>query len=77
PGRSVVLRAETRMPGVARLRMTAEPTGRDSSRYTQTVTFRPHGLAGRVYWYAQKPAHDLVFGVMARMIGFEAEGRTA
>ncbi|MCF7549245.1 DUF2867 domain-containing protein [Pseudonocardia sp. WMMC193] len=76
PGRSLLLRAETRMPGTARLRMTAEPTGPGTSRYTQTVTFRPRGLAGRIYWYAQKPAHDLVFGVTARMIAYHAQGRT-
>lgn len=76
PGRSLLLRAETRTPGVVRLRMTAEPTGPTSSRYTQTVTFRPRGLAGRVYWYAQKPAHDLVFGVTARMIALRAQART-
>jgi hypothetical protein len=55
--------------------MTVEPTRNGGSRYTQTVTFRPRGLAGRVYWYAQRPGHDLVFGVMARMIAFEAERR--
>ncbi|MFC5952314.1 SDR family oxidoreductase [Pseudonocardia lutea] len=75
PGRALALRAEARLPGVARLRMTVEPTRNGGSRYTQTVTFRPRGLAGRVYWYAQKPGHDLVFGVMARMIAFEAERR--
>ena len=77
PGRSLVLRAETRMPGVTRLRMTAEPTGAGTSRYSQTVTFRPRGMAGRVYWYAQKPVHDLVFGVTARMIADEARRRSA
>ncbi|GAA4555836.1 DUF2867 domain-containing protein [Pseudonocardia xishanensis] len=77
PGRSLVLRAETRMPGVTRLRMTAEPTGAGTSRYTQTVTFRPRGVAGRIYWYAQKPAHDLVFGVTARMIADAARRRSA
>jgi uncharacterized protein YbjT (DUF2867 family) len=74
-GHALALRAETRLPGVARLRMTVEPAGRGASRYTQTVTFRPRGLAGRVYWYAQKPGHDLVFGVMARMVAYEAERR--
>ncbi|WP_433508037.1 SDR family oxidoreductase [Pseudonocardia halophobica] len=74
-GHALALRAETRLPGVARLRMTVEPAGDGASRYTQTVTFRPRGLAGRVYWYAQKPGHDLIFGVMARMVAYEAERR--
>jgi hypothetical protein len=52
-----------------------EAAARGASRYTQTVTFRPRGLGGRVYWYTQKPGHDLVFGVMARMVAYEAERR--
>ncbi len=32
------------------------------------MTFRPNGPAGRAYWYAQLPAHQFVFAVMARTI---------
>jgi uncharacterized protein YbjT (DUF2867 family) len=76
PGRSLLLRAETRLPGTARLRMTAEPAGA-GSRYVQTVTFRPRGLAGRVYWQARRPGHDLVFGTMARQVTHAAQARSA
>lgn len=71
-GRMLRLRAETKLPGVARLEMRAEPDG-DGSRYVQRTTFEPIGLPGRVYWYAQLPAHAFVFAVMARTIAGVAE----
>ncbi len=65
-----------RCPGVARLEMRAEPDG-TGSRYVQRSTFEPLGLPGRVYWYAQLPAHAFVFAVMARTIaGVAAKGIT-
>lgn len=67
-GRLLRLRAETRLPGTVRLEMRAEPVTATTSRYVQRVTFRPDGLAGRAYWFAQLPAHDFVFAVMARTI---------
>jgi uncharacterized protein YbjT (DUF2867 family) len=74
-GRALHLRAQMRLPGTARLELRAEPTGPASSRYVQRVTFRPRGLAGRAYWYAQLPAHDFLFAVMARTIaGVTARG---
>jgi uncharacterized protein YbjT (DUF2867 family) len=75
PGRSLLLRAEMRLPGVARLELRAEPAGEGRSRYVQRVTFTPRGLAGRAYWFAQRPAHDLVFGVTARTVAGVAAGR--
>lgn len=75
-GKRLLLRAETKMPGTARLELRAEPDGPRRSRYVQRVEFTPDGLAGRVYWYAQRPAHDLVFGVMARTVAGVA-GRRA
>jgi uncharacterized protein YbjT (DUF2867 family) len=75
PGERVLLRAETRMPGTARLELRAEPDGPRRSRYVQRVLFTPDGLAGRIYWHAQRPAHDLVFGVMARTVAGVAAGR--
>ena len=49
----------------------------------QTAIFDPHGLAGRVYWYALYPIHYLIFEGMLRRIRRVAtesrgtEGRTA
>ncbi len=71
-GRMLRLRAEARLPGIARLEMRAEPDG-TGSRYVQRSTFEPIGLPGRVYWYAQLPAHAFVFAVMARTIAGVAE----
>ena len=67
PGRALLLRAEQRLPGTARLELRAEPAGH-GCRYVQRVTFRPRGLPGRAYWYAQLPAHRFVFAVTARTI---------
>ena len=75
PGARLLLRAETRMPGTARLELRAEPNGPRRSRYVQRVLFTPDGLAGRLYWYAQRPAHDVVFGVMARTVAGVAAHR--
>jgi uncharacterized protein YbjT (DUF2867 family) len=67
-GRSLTLRAETKLPGTVFLELRAEPVDATTSRYVQRVTFVPDGLTGRAYWYAQLPAHDFVFAVMARTI---------
>ncbi len=77
PGRRLLLRAETKLPGEVRLELRAEPVDATTSRYVQRVTFRPDGIAGRAYWYVQLPAHDLVFGVMARTIAGVAATRAA
>lgn len=74
PGRALALRAETKLPGTARLEMRAEPDG-DGSRYVQRSTFRADGPAGLAYWYGQKPLHDFVFAVMARTIAGVAARR--
>jgi len=75
PGVRVLLRAETRLPGTARLEMRAEPDGPRRSRYVQRVLFTPDGLAGRLYWHAIRPGHDFVFGVMARTVAGVAAHR--
>jgi uncharacterized protein YbjT (DUF2867 family) len=67
PGRVLRLRAEMRLPGTAHLELQVEPAA-GGSRLVQRVTFRPDGPAGRAYWFAQLPAHRLVFGVTARTI---------
>jgi uncharacterized protein YbjT (DUF2867 family) len=74
PGRRILLRAETKLPGTARLELTAEPDA-DGSTYRQRVAFTPRGPAGHAYWYAQKPLHDFVFAVMARTVAGVAAQR--
>jgi hypothetical protein len=34
----------------------------------QTATFRPLGLAGRMYWYAVLPFHGFIFSGMLRKL---------
>jgi hypothetical protein len=34
----------------------------------QTATFRPLGLAGRLYWYAVLPFHYFIFNGMIKKI---------
>lgn len=69
------LRAEMRMPGEGWLEWSVEPDGR-GSRLTQRARYHPHGLLGRLYWWAVLPAHGLVFARMVRSIGAAAEART-
>ncbi|WP_197523576.1 DUF2867 domain-containing protein [Actinokineospora pegani] len=72
--RVLVLRADMRLPGKAWLTLRARPgPAADESVLEQTVTYQPDGVAGTLYWYANKPAHDVVFGLMARGIAHAAE----
>ena len=42
---------------------------------TQTATFRPKGLNGRLYWYALSPLHHFIFEGMLRRIAGKAWSR--
>lgn len=75
PGSRLLLRAETSLPGVAHLELTVRPTGRLTSRYTQTLRFRPRGMAGRLAWFAAYPPQRFAFAVMARTIAGVARTR--
>lgn len=59
----LLLYAEMILPGEAWLEFKVE----DGIIY-QTATFRPHGLAGRLYWYAVMPFHWFVFNGMINNI---------
>ena len=53
-----------KLPGEAWLEFKIE----DNILY-QTATFRPQGLAGRLYWYAVTPFHWFVFnGMISRLV---------
>ena len=66
------LRAEMRLPGVAWLTWSVEPTD-GGSTIVQTATFRPRGLSGRLYWFAVLPFHRLVFPTMLQHMVSAAE----
>ncbi len=59
----LLLFAEMKMPGEAWLEF--KITG---DTLYQTATFRPHGLAGRLYWYAVYPFHFFIFSSMIRQL---------
>ena len=59
----LLLYAEMILPGEAWLEFKIE----DGVLY-QTATFRPHGLAGRLYWYSVIPFHWFVFNGMINNI---------
>lgn len=74
PGRSLELYAEMKLPGEAWLTFEAQERP-EGSRLIQRSVFVPHGLAGRLYWWAMMPFHAAIFGRMARRIVEEAQAR--
>ena len=59
----LLLYAEMILPGEAWLEFKIE-----GETLSQTATFRPHGLAGRMYWYSVMPFHWFVFNGMINNI---------
>lgn len=59
----LLLFAEMKLPGEAWLEFKIE-----ENKLTQTATFRPRGLAGRLYWYMVLPFHGFIFKGMIRKI---------
>ncbi|QKK07586.1 MAG: SDR family oxidoreductase [Planctomycetota bacterium] len=71
--RSLLLRAEMKLPGVAVLGFEIEPETDTRTHLKMTARFRPKGLLGLLYWYSVLPAHNIVFSGMLRGIRREAE----
>lgn len=71
----LLLYAEMKLPGDAWLEFDViEEEGK--SYLLQTATYRPHGLAGRAYWWAVYPFHGFIFpGMAKRIINFEEKQR--
>jgi len=55
--RRLLLYAEMKLPGEAWLEFSID----SNNVLTQTATFRPLGVLGRLYWYSVAPLHELVF----------------
>ncbi len=53
----LLLYAEMKLPGEAWLEFRID----DKNMLHQTATFRPVGLAGRLYWYSVLPFHSFIF----------------
>jgi len=60
----LLLYAEMKLPGEAWLEFRID----NENVLHQTATFRPHGLAGRLYWYSVLPFHAFIFNGMIRNI---------
>lgn len=74
PGRMLVLRAEMKVPGIARLVFRVQPReDGEGSFLLQTAHFWPNGIAGMMYWWAVAPFHRFVFPGMARGIIRQSE----
>lgn len=59
----LLLYAEMKLPGEAWLEFKLT-----DKKLTQTATFRPLGVAGRLYWYLVTPFHFFIFKGMAKRI---------
>lgn len=64
----LLLYAEMKLPGEAWLefQITSLPEGGGILR--QTATFRPHGIAGRLYWWGLYPLHRWIFWRLSRAL---------
>ncbi|WP_347925468.1 SDR family oxidoreductase [Pontimicrobium sp. SW4] len=59
----LLLYAEMKLPGEAWLEFKIE-----DNILKQTATFRPRGLAGRLYWYSVLPFHGFIFNGMIKKL---------
>ncbi|MDQ6658574.1 MAG: SDR family oxidoreductase [Actinomycetota bacterium] len=84
PGKRLLLRAETKLPGKAWLELTVEADAESavggesggagrSARLSQRTVFLPHGLAGHAYWGSMLPGHLATFALMHRAMVRAAE----
>jgi len=60
----LLLYAEMKLPGEAWLEFKID----ENNILTQTATFCPLGLWGRIYWYAVLPFHGFIFNGMLKNI---------
>jgi uncharacterized protein YbjT (DUF2867 family) len=62
----LLLYAEMKLPGEAWLEFKID----EKNNLTQTATFRPLGVMGRLYWYAVLPFHGFIFnGMIKKLVG--------
>jgi uncharacterized protein YbjT (DUF2867 family) len=61
----LLLYAEMKLPGEAWLEFKID----NENILTQTATFRPLGLLGRIYWYSVLPFHAIIFKGMMKRLG--------
>ena len=62
--KKLLLYAEMKLPGEAWLEFKIE-----DGILKQTATFRPRGIAGRLYWYSVLPFHGIIFqGMINKLV---------
>ena len=61
--KKLLLYAEMKLPGEAWLEFKIE-----DNILKQTATFRPRGIAGRIYWYSVLPFHGIIFKGMIKKL---------
>jgi uncharacterized protein YbjT (DUF2867 family) len=71
-GEKIVLRAEMKLPGIARLTYQVEPYQSGSKIYLK-AHFWPSAIWGKLYWYAVYPLHRYVFNGLLNHISKIAE----
>jgi len=57
----LLLYAEMKLPGEAWLEFKITPNQTKGGVLSQTATFRPKGIWGRIYWFALYPFHSIIF----------------
>lgn len=72
PDTRLRLRAPMRSPGRAWLEITVKPRDRGGTEYRQRAIFFPHGVPGRLYWYALWPMRTAALKALARGVVAEA-----
>jgi len=68
PGKRLLLYAQMKLPGQAWLEFDVQ-----AEQLVQTAHFIPHGILGRLYWYAVLPIHHLVFSNLAKTLVNQAQ----
>lgn len=63
----LLLFAEMKLPGEAWLEFKISKED-GKNKITQTATFRPHGIFGRLYWYSAYAFHEFIFNGMMHSI---------
>jgi uncharacterized protein YbjT (DUF2867 family) len=71
--RSLLLRAEMKLPGRAWLQFLLSPEAKGQTRLSCWAWFEPRGLAGEIYWWLLYPIHYLIFRGMVRAIQTRSE----
>jgi uncharacterized protein YbjT (DUF2867 family) len=72
PDSTLRLRAPMRSPGRTWLEITVKPRDGGGTEYRQRAIFFPHGIPGRLYWYALWPMRTAALKTLARGVVAEA-----